>query len=263
MLLHPQSGACIHDGGGVDVFALRDRLVSDYEEFTRSFINVRDPRIDDVVDRELSEGLLWPESLIQLNPSFAPGASIDELAAEGILHDANRAIFRRNKTEGAAGAVDGSTLRLHRHQEDAIRVAATGANYVLTTGTGSGKSLTYIVPIVDRILREGPGKGIRAIVIYPMNALANSQAGELEKFLKFGFPNNAGPVTYRSSSTRAIRGEPSSSSRARSRDWTARPPRLSSPGHEASSRKASSPQAGPPRPCRCSVPWAQPRSHPR
>lgn len=181
----------------MDVFALRDRLVADYEEFTRSFITVRDERIGEVVDRELTEGLLWPESLIQLNPSFAPGATIDELADEAVLHDANRAIFRRNKTEGADGGAGSTPLRLHRHQEDAIRVAATGANYVLTTGTGSGKSLTYIVPVVDRILREGPGKGIRAIVIYPMNALANSQAGELEKFLKFGFPNNAGPVTYR------------------------------------------------------------------
>ena len=180
----------------MDVFALRDRLVADYEEFTRSFITVRDERIGEVVDRELAEGLLWPESLIQLNPSFAPGATIDELVAEGVLHDANRAIFRRGKTEGGAGAAGSSTLRLHRHQEDAIRVATTGANYVLTTGTGSGKSLTYIVPIVDRVLRDGPGRGIRAIVIYPMNALANSQAGELEKFLKFGFPNNAGPVTY-------------------------------------------------------------------
>lgn len=180
----------------MDVFALRDRLVADYEEFTRSFITVRDPRIEEVVDRELDEGLLWPESLIQLNPSFAPGATIDELAAQGVLHDANRSIFRRGKSEGASGAAGSTALRLHRHQEDAIRVAATGANYVLTTGTGSGKSLTYIVPIVDRVLRDGPGKGIRAIVIYPMNALANSQAGELEKFLKFGFPNNDGPVTY-------------------------------------------------------------------
>jgi cold shock CspA family protein len=35
---------------------------------------------------------------------------------------------------------------------------------------------------VDRVLREGSGKGIKAIVVYPMNALANSQFGELEKF---------------------------------------------------------------------------------
>jgi hypothetical protein len=180
----------------VDVFALRDRLVADYEEFTRSFIRVTDERINEVVDRELAEGLLWPESLIQLNPSFEAAATIGDLVAEGVLHEANRAIFRRGKTEGAAGAAGSEPLRLHRHQEEAIRVAASGANYVLTTGTGSGKSLTYIVPIVDRVLREGPGKGIRAIVVYPMNALANSQVGELEKFLKFGYPDNAGPVTF-------------------------------------------------------------------
>ena len=46
---------------------------------------------------------------------------------------------------------------------------------MLTTGTGSGKSMAYIVPIVDRVLREGSGQGVRAIVVYPMNALANSQ----------------------------------------------------------------------------------------
>ena len=43
--------------------------------------------------------------------------------------------------------------------------------------------MAYIVPIVDRVLREGSGKGVRAIVVYPMNALANSQRNELEKFL--------------------------------------------------------------------------------
>ena len=180
----------------MDVFGLRNRLVADYEEFTRSFITTGDPRVQEVVDRELREGLLWPEALIQLNPSFAPGADIDTLVADGVLQPANKEIFRRGKTEGATGSAGSSPLRLHRHQEDAVRVAATGANYVLTTGTGSGKSLTYIIPIVDRVLRDGPGKGIKAIVVYPMNALANSQAGELEKFLKFGFPNNQGPVTY-------------------------------------------------------------------
>ena len=67
-----------------------------------------------------------------------------------------------------------------------IEAARTGANYVLTTGTGSGKSLAYIVPIVDHVVRNGSGRGIQAIVVYPMNALANSQLGELEKFLAVG-----------------------------------------------------------------------------
>jgi ATP-dependent helicase YprA (DUF1998 family) len=50
--------------------------------------------------------------------------------------------------------------------------------YVLSTGTGSGKSLAYIVPIVDHILRQGLGQGIKAIIVYPMNALANSQPND-------------------------------------------------------------------------------------
>ena len=39
------------------------------------------------------------------------------------------------------------------------------------------------MPIVDRVLREGSGKGVRAIVVYPMNALANSQSRSWSKFL--------------------------------------------------------------------------------
>ena len=65
----------------------------------------------------------------------------------------------------------GGPMRLHRHQLEAIQQATSNQNYVLTTGTGSGKSLSYIVPIVDHVLRRGSGKGIQAIVVYPMNAL--------------------------------------------------------------------------------------------
>jgi len=53
----------------------------------------------------------------------------------------------------------------------------------LTTGTGSGKSLAYIIPIVDKVLKSGAGQGIKAVIVYPMNALANSQIQELEKYL--------------------------------------------------------------------------------
>ncbi len=85
---------------------------------------------------------------------------------------------------------------LHKHQTEAIETAYKKENYVLTTGTGSGKSLAYIIPIVDHIIRRGSGKGIQAIIIYPMNALVNSQYGELEKFLCLGYPEGQQPVTF-------------------------------------------------------------------
>lgn len=56
--------------------------------------------------------------------------------------------------------------------------------------------MTYIVPIVDHVLRNGSGRGIQAIVVYPMNALANSQDEELKKFLEKGYPEGRPPVRF-------------------------------------------------------------------
>lgn len=176
----------------MDVFKLHKQLIADYSAFTRSFVDIEDERVRRTVDEAVEQGLLWPNPWIQLNPMFEAGESPDELVDQGVLHEECRRIFR------IKGSPDdeGKDLRFHRHQSDAIKVAAQGENYILTTGTGSGKSLAYIVPIVDRVLRDGSGKGIRAIVVYPMNALANSQLNELEKFLRFGYPDGKGPVTF-------------------------------------------------------------------
>ncbi|MHB1044356.1 MAG: DEAD/DEAH box helicase, partial [Eubacteriales bacterium] len=176
----------------MNVFDLNRHLIHDYSSYIRSFIQIRDKHIDEYVQKSINEGLLWPEPLIQLNPSFEPGEWIDELVEKEILHPECGRIFRINKSEQE----EGQPLRLHRHQADAIRAARAGDNYVLTTGTGSGKSLAYIVPIVDYVLQHGSGRGIQAIVIYPMNALANSQYGELEKFLHHGYPEGQYPVTF-------------------------------------------------------------------
>lgn len=164
----------------MDVFEMRNRLVRDYDAFVRSFVDISDERVKEVVNVALNRGDLWPSPLVQLNPAFEPGGAVEDLVREGVLHKSCSEIFRARKTVDC----DGFAMRLHKHQDEAIRVARTGANYVLTTGTGSGKSLSYIIPIVDHVLRNGTGKGIQAIVVYPMNALANSQLGELAKFLE-------------------------------------------------------------------------------
>lgn len=176
----------------MNVFELRNGLISDYSDYISSFIQIKDQRIREFVDHSVQHGLLWPDPLVQLNPSFEPGKWIDELVSEGLLSKESSRIFRRKSVPEAAG----DPLRLHKHQEDAIRVAKGGHNYLLTTGTGSGKSLAYIIPIVDHVLRNGSGKGIQAIIVYPMNALANSQLGELEKFINYGYPDRKGPVRF-------------------------------------------------------------------
>lgn len=175
----------------MDIFDYRKTLIDHYAEYVSGFIKIRDQHISDYLTQTLASGHLWPESLIQLNPCFKPGRTIDELVEANILHEECARVFRRKSEDGSS-----APLRLHTHQEEALLTAQSGANYVLTTGTGSGKSMTYIIPIVDHVLKQGSGKGIKAIVIYPMNALANSQMNELEKFLKLGYDADESPVTF-------------------------------------------------------------------
>ncbi|MDI1228241.1 MAG: DEAD/DEAH box helicase [bacterium] len=178
----------------MNVFELRDRLVGDYASYTRSFIKIADPRISNAVETALEGGEFWPEPMLQLNPTFLPGGTIDSLVGDGTLHPECSKIFKIDKSDTDH---TGKPLLLHTHQQEAILKARKDKkSYVLTSGTGSGKSMTYIVPIVDHILRNGSGRGIQAIVVYPMNALANSQDEELSKFLKKGYPEGQPPVRF-------------------------------------------------------------------
>lgn len=77
---------------------------------------------------------------------------------------------------------------LYTHQIQALRKANAGKNLVVTTGTGSGKTECFLLPVIDTLLREKEAgtlnNAVRAIMIYPMNALANDQIKRLRLILK-------------------------------------------------------------------------------
>jgi ATP-dependent helicase YprA (DUF1998 family) len=135
----------------MNVFDLRKDIIARYNTYVSSFFRIRDEKVKNKVDEAMQEGALWPEPLLQLNPSFAPGASLESLIREGVLHPAAADVFKINKDKPEKTPF---TIQLHKHQEEAIRVAHAQRNYVLTTGTGSGKSLSYIIPIVDYHLSD-------------------------------------------------------------------------------------------------------------
>lgn len=171
----------------MDVFSLRDSVVGEYRKFATSFTTIHAADIRQQVDAIYAEGRFWPDPLIQINPSYKPGATFASLTAGGALHPRIPEIFQ----------FQGVPLRLHKHQQQAIALAAHGESYVVTTGTGSGKSLCFFIPIVSAVMAEKGNSAVRrtrAIIIYPMNALANSQLEELDKFVG----NVAGerPVTF-------------------------------------------------------------------
>lgn len=160
----------------LDIFALRDRVVGEYRELVESFVHIREPRLGRFVREELAKGRLWPDAILELNPAFALGATLEELAREGVIVEDTARFF-------------GPRLRLFHHQEEAVRLAAEGRSFVVSTGTGSGKSLTYLVPIVDHAFRAGIEKpGVVGLCIFPMNALVGSQLEALKNFKQKNWP---------------------------------------------------------------------------
>ena len=177
----------------MDVFEFRGKLVGEYSDFTRSFTRIKADDISAFVNAAYESQRYWPAPLVQVNPNFKTGHTVEELVRAGNLHQECTRIFRAGKSDASPGV----SLKLFKHQEEAVSFAQTGVSYVLTTGTGSGKSLAYFIPIVDAILKakaSDPVPRTRGIIIYPMNALANSQMEELGKFL--GDYGDQPPVTF-------------------------------------------------------------------
>lgn len=174
----------------MSIFALHNKVMKDYRDFVRSFFNIADERIRAFVDRAIDEEAhLWPDFLLQVSPSYLRGASVDDLVPRGWLHPQTASIFRDFR---------GKPLQLYRHQEQAIEKATHGESFVVTSGTGSGKSLTYFIPIIESILRNPVSDKTVALIVYPMNALVNSQLQFLES-LKADYENRTGrsfPVTF-------------------------------------------------------------------
>jgi ATP-dependent helicase YprA (DUF1998 family) len=175
----------------MSIFDLHAAVLADYRDFVRSFLLIRDERVQAFVDKALDEeARLWPDFLVQLSPSYGRGPTVDALARQGEILAETARIFR---------TPEGAPFHLYQHQADALALARRGRGYVVTSGTGSGKSLCYFLPIVDSLIRRPEtGDRVAALVVYPMNALVNSQYQALER-IKQAYERRTGgsfPVTF-------------------------------------------------------------------
>ena len=172
-------------------FEFDHRLIHSYARFSRSFSTIRSDDLKSEINRQYDAGRFWPDALLSLNPRYLQGPTVDDLVASGDLDEATAKIFRFGQ----------APLRFHRHQAQSIAKARAGQSHVVTTGTGSGKSLCFFVPVVDAIVRArkaGKPRRTSAIIVYPMNALANSQLNEIERFIsQSGLPSELKPTVRR------------------------------------------------------------------
>ena len=156
-----------------NIFDLHKDILDDYKHYIDSFINISDLRILETVRKDFDSGNLYPEPLVQFNPSFESGGSVKDLINDGILVDDFNNIFYDAENKSWA---------IYKHQTEAIKKGNDGKGFVVTSGTGSGKSLTYISTIFNHLFKNPDKPGIKAIIVYPLNALINSQEAALKTF---------------------------------------------------------------------------------
>ena len=151
-------------------FRVLKHVQGDYRKYVESFSLIRSEDVRDAVREAINnDELLWREPYVQITKNFKPAGNLGNLIP-AVLHPDCKKVFYRDENNPASGLID-----LHQHQHLSIMAAAAKKNYLVSTGTSSGKSFCFFIPIVDQCLRLKGTKGVKAIVVYPMNALANSQ----------------------------------------------------------------------------------------
>lgn len=131
------------------------------------------------------DGAIAKGPYLDVSDSYKTGKNLKQMIAEGEASP----LFSTLEGDILDGDKELQINReLYLHQERALRKSNQGRNLIVTTGTGSGKTECFIIPIINHLLREAEAgnltSGVRAILIYPMNALANDQMKRLRNLLK-------------------------------------------------------------------------------
>lgn len=137
---------------------------------------------------ELSKPSGDPRSLLS-KPLFE--ATFDFARAPETIADLAGTLLREELVDALDAAETDAFPRTRRpflHQRDAWRALARSPaqSAIISSGTGSGKTECFLVPILDDLLRQGSNtdRGVHAIFLYPLNALIASQQKRLSAWVR-------------------------------------------------------------------------------
>lgn len=141
--------------------------------------NLRDACKDEIGKK----GLLFQEPYIEANPAYL-------VCNDGI----NNSESIPNDVKEILGEMINKNLGVFKnpyfHQVEALEAFYSGKDLFVATGTGSGKTECFMWPMISNIVREAKNnaeswkmRGVRAIMLYPMNALVSDQVGRLRKMI--------------------------------------------------------------------------------
>ncbi len=158
-----------------------ESIFNDYKSYLKSTFEFSSPEIRSEFERALDNQIaLSSGPFIQTNPPYSGSRSVADLIQEGVLNT-------------RLSELSSDSIPIHRdlyaHQEKTIRKILERRNLIVATGTGSGKTESFLLPIINDLLNEADAKGslepgVRALLLYPMNALANDQMGRIRSLLE-------------------------------------------------------------------------------
>ena len=169
---------------------LSERLREDYRRFTWTTYPIADPGLRERLEQLTETGaLLWRGPYLSVQPRFRLDESLAVLAAR---------IGLPPQITSAFPQVD----RLFAHQVAAITRIAAGQGTLVATGTGSGKTEAFLVPVAAHAFEQRHRPGVKAIALYPMNALVNDQEDRVQAAcealgLRYGVYTGATPAHER------------------------------------------------------------------
>lgn len=153
--------------------ALTHKVEETYRRYLKTTFYFKDPVLRASFEDALSSGRLSKGPYLEATPVFKRGATPHHLFEDLLGTEPEASFLKALQSERP----------LYVHQEEAIRRVFNGQNVVVATGTGSGKTESFLYPILLHLYQElqagSLGPGVRALVLYPMNALANDQRDRL------------------------------------------------------------------------------------
>jgi ATP-dependent helicase YprA (DUF1998 family) len=158
----------------LDPIAAAEQPRKDLIRYLLTAYPLRNPDLRAGLEKLLNtQANIWQSPYLEGSQPYRPAESIADLVKAGVLHLEMARLFTADRC-------------LYEHQTKAVRaVVEEQRNIIVATGTGSGKTECFLLPMIDGLLKEEANldSGIRALILYPMNALVNDQVKRLRQIL--------------------------------------------------------------------------------
>ena len=153
-----------------------EQIIEEYKDYLLTEFRAKDTKLKEALELELTKpGFIAQEPFYQAHRPFKTIKKWGELP---ILDKFSNILIDRSKSE-----------KCYSHQSEAIEtlLGASASPLVVTTGTGSGKTECFLVPVIQNAINhynKDKVSTLTAILLYPMNALANDQKERIEQYLE-------------------------------------------------------------------------------